>query len=419
MMTGTKDRPALSSLLDVERVRRDFPALAGRSHGFPLVYLDNAATTQKPNAVLDRIRESYVAECANIHRGVYQLAERATAAHEAARGKVRAFLGADKPSEIIFVRGTTEAINLVAQSWGRANIGPGDDILVTAMEHHSNIVPWQMLCAERGVNLKVVPIDDNGDVVGSEYERLLGTRTKLVAFTYVSNALGTVNPAKEMIAAAHRHGAVVLLDAAQAAPHIAIDVKDLDCDFLAFSGHKIYGPTGIGVLYGKERLLDAMPPWQGGGDMILSVTFEKTIYAELPAKFEAGTPDIHGAIALGAAIDYLESLGMAAIGRHEAELIRYAEAELDKLPGLRLIGRPKHRASAISFALDGIHPHDIGTVLDRHGVAIRAGHHCAQPTMKRMGVPGTARLSLGLYNKTDEIDHLVASLVETQKMFRS
>jgi cysteine desulfurase/selenocysteine lyase len=415
---ATRHSSPLSSNLDVERVRRDFPALAQRIHGHPLVYLDNAATTQKPNAVLDRIRTSYIEECANIHRGVYQLSERATAAHEAAREKVRLFLGAQHTSEIIFVRGATEAINLVAQSYGRSRIGEGDEILITAMEHHSNIVPWQMLCQERGAHLLVAPIDDSGDLIFAEYEKLLGPKTKLVAFTYVSNALGTVNPAKAMIEAAHRHGAVVLVDAAQAVPHCELDVQDLGCDFLVFSGHKIYGPTGIGVLFGKQHLLEAMPPWQGGGDMIMSVTFEKTTYAPPPAKFEAGTPDISGAIALGAAIDYVQSFGMASIARYEAELIQYAETALTALPGLRLIGKPKHRAGAVSFMLGDIHPHDVGTILDRYGVAIRAGHHCAQPTMKRMGVPGTARASFAFYNKTDEVDTLVSCLAETQKMFR-
>ena len=410
---------SLSSSLDVERVRRDFPALAQKVHGHPLVYLDNAATTQKPLVVLDRIRQSYVEECANIHRGVYQLSERATVAHEGAREKIRDFLGAKHTSEIIFVRGTTEGINLVAQSYGRSHIAEGDEILVTAMEHHSNIVPWQMLCKERGARLVVAPMDDHGDVILSDYEKLLGPKTRLVAFTVVSNALGTVNPAKAMIEAAHRHGAVVLVDAAQAVPHGEIDVQDLDCDFLVFSGHKLYGPTGIGVLYGRQRLLEAMPPWQGGGDMIMSVTFEKTTYAPPPAKFEAGTPDINGAIALGEAIDYVRSFGMDAIERYEAELLAYAESALSKVPGLRLIGTPKRRAGAVSFMLGDIHPHDVGTVLDRFGVAIRAGHHCAQPTMKRMGVPGTARASFAFYNKPEEIDALVAALVEAQKVFRT
>jgi len=417
-MARPKKHPSLSSPLDVERVRRDFPALAQKVHGHPLVYLDSAATAQKPLGVIERLSHSYTEECANIHRGVYQLSERATAAHEGAREKVRRFIGAEKASEIVFLRGATEAINLVAQSYGRAHIGPGDDIVITAMEHHSNIVPWQMLAAERGANLRVAPMDDSGDLVWSEYQGLLGPKTKLVAFTAVSNALGTVNPVAQMIDAAHHHGAAVLVDAAQAVPHASLDVRELDCDFLVFSGHKLYGPTGIGVLYGKERLLRAMPPWQGGGDMILSVTFEKTTYAPPPAKFEAGTPHIHGAIGLGAAIDYLESLGLAAIERYEAGLLEYAESMLSRLPGLRLVGTPKRRAAALSFVLDGIHPHDIGTILDRYGIAIRAGHHCAQPTMQRMGVVGTARISLALYNKREEIDYLVSCLKEAQKMFR-
>lgn len=408
----------LSNNLDVERVRRDFPALAQKIHGHPLVYLDNAATTQKPLTVLDRIRRSYVEECANIHRGVYQLSERATLAHEAARQKVQHFIGAERSSEIIFLRGATEGINLVAQSYGRSQVGEGDEILITGMEHHSNIVPWQMLCQDRRAHLKVAPIDDNGDLVFSEYEKLLSPRTKLVAFTHVSNALGTVNPIHQMIQAAHHAGAVVLVDAAQSVPHCELNVQELDCDFLVFSGHKLYGPTGIGALYGKQRLLEAMPPWQGGGDMILSVTFEKTLYAHVPAKFEAGTPHISGAIALGEAIDYVQSLGMRSIARYESDLIQYAAASLTKVPGVRLIGQPKHRAAAVSFMLDDIHPHDVGTILDRYGIAIRAGHHCAQPAMRRMGVPGTARLSLAFYNKSDEIDYLVSCLQETKKMFR-
>jgi cysteine desulfurase/selenocysteine lyase len=405
--------------LDVERIRCDFPALAGRVHDHPLVYLDNAATTQKPLVVLDRLQASYREECANIHRGVHQLSERATAAHEAARDKVRHFLGAAQASEIVFVRGATEGINLVAQSWGRANVHPGDEIVITALEHHSNIVPWQMLTEERGAKLRVVPMDPRGDLLLDEYQRLLGPRTKLVACTAVSNALGTVNPTAAMIEVAHRHGALVLVDAAQAVPHAALDVRRLDCDFLVFSGHKLYGPTGIGVLYGKQQLLAEMPPWQGGGDMILSVTFAKTTYAPAPAKFEAGTPHIQGAIGLGAAIDYVESLGMAAIERHEAELLAYAEAALDRTPGVRLIGRPRHRAASISFMVEGIHPHDVGTILDRFGIAIRAGHHCAQPAMACMGVPGTARLSLALYNQREEIDYLVSCLGEAQRMFRA
>ena len=419
MMAANQRGDSLSYPLDIARIRRDFPSLAQKVHGYPLVYLDNAATTQKPLVVLDRLRATYVEECANIHRGVYQMSERATASHEAAREKVRAFIGAARSSEIVFVRGTTEAINLVAQTYGRRFIEKGDEIVITVMEHHSNIVPWQMLCQERGARLLVAPMDEHGDLILPEYEKLLGPRTKLVAFSYVSNALGTVNPAKAMVEAAHRHGAVVLVDAAQAIPHTALDVRDLDCDFLAFSGHKIYGPTGIGVLYGKQRLLEAMPPWQGGGDMIMSVTFEKTTYAPPPAKFEAGTPDITGAIGLGSALDYVQSIGMETITRHEAELIAYAETALTQLPGVRLIGRPKHRAGAISFMLGDVHPHDVGTIADRRGIAIRAGHHCAQPTMKCMGVPGTARVSFALYNTTDEVDVLAACLAETQEMFRS
>jgi cysteine desulfurase/selenocysteine lyase len=416
-------RPAPSaaqpSQLDIERVRRDFPALAQRIHNHPLVYLDNAATTQKPSVVLDRLQASYREECANIHRGVYQLSERATAAHEAARDKARRFLGAAKASEIVFVRGATEGINLVAQSWGRAQVQAGDEIVITALEHHSNIVPWQMLAAERGAELRVAPMNDQGDVILDELDKLVGPRTKIVAFTAVSNAIGTVNPTATMVEIAHRHGALALVDAAQAVPHAALDVRALDCYFLVFSGHKLYGPTGIGVLYGKEHLLADMPPWQGGGDMILSVTFEKTTYAPAPAKFEAGTPHIQGAIGLGAAIDYVESLGMAAIARYEAEILAYAEAALARAPGVRLIGRPKHRAAAISFMLDGIHPHDVGTILDRYGIAIRAGHHCAQPTMRRMGVPGTARVSLAFYNQREEIDYLVSCLGEARRVFRA
>jgi cysteine desulfurase/selenocysteine lyase len=405
--------------LDVERVRRDFPALAQRVHGHPLVYLDNAATTQKPASVLARLQESYVEECANIHRGVYRLGERATAAYEATRETVRGFLGAARSSEIVFVRGATEAINLVAQSWGRHNVMAGDEILVTAMEHHSNIVPWQMLARERGAVLRVAPIDDNGDVILESYQKLLGPCTRLVAFTAVSNALGTVNPTAAMIEAAHHHGAITVVDAAQAAAHTTLDVRALDCDFLVLSGHKLYGPTGIGVLYGKERLLSAMPPWQGGGDMILSVSFEKTTYAPPPARFEAGTPHIQGAIGLGAAIAYVESLGLDTIERYEADLLTYAETALAAVPGLRLVGRPRRRAAAISFVLDGIHAHDVGTVLDRYGIAVRAGHHCAQPAMQRMGVAGTVRLSPAFYNRYAEIDYLVSCLTEVQKRFRA
>lgn len=407
-----------SSDWNIARVRRDFPALAQTVHGHPLIYLDSAATAQKPMCVLERIRRSYLEECANIHRGVYQLSERATAAYDQARETVRAFIGAEHTSEIIFVRGTTEAVNLVAQSYGRSHLGAGDEVLITALEHHSNLVPWQMLCQESGATLRVAPIDERGNLIWTEFERQLGPRTKLAAFTWVSNALGTVNPVKAMTEAAHRQGAVVLIDAAQAAPHRLVDVSDLDCDFLAFSGHKLYGPTGIGVLYGKRHLLEEMPPWQGGGDMIAQVSFERTTYAAPPAKFEAGTPDISGAIALGTAITYLESLGLAAVARHEDELLAYALAALESVPGVRIVGQPDHRAAVVSFLLDDIHPHDLGTVLDRYGIAIRAGHHCAQPTMRHFQVSGTARISLALYNQREEIDMLVLRLAEAQKMFK-
>ncbi len=419
MMGGRPERrAALASSLDVERVRRDFPALAQEVHGHPLIYFDNAASTQKPTQVLERIRRSYLEECANIHRGVHRLSERATVAYEDAREKVRAFIGAERASEIVFVRGATEGINLVAQTYGRTHVGPGDEVLITAMEHHSNVVPWQMMCQERGAKLQVVPIDDRGDLVRPELERHLGPRTRVVAFTHVSNALGTVNPAKEIIEAAHRHGAVVLVDAAQAVAHRRIDVRDLGCDFLVFSGHKLYGPTGIGVLYGVQGLLEDMPPWQGGGDMIASVSLEETTYADPPARFEAGTPDISGAIALGAALDYVDSIGLPAIERYEGELLGYAEQALGGAPGIRIVGRPQERASVISFLLDGIHPHDLGTILDRYGIAIRAGHHCAQPTMKQLGVPGTARVSLAFYNKREEIDVLLERLREARRVFQ-
>ena len=388
-------------------------------HGHALVYLDNAATTQKPVSVLDRLQQSYLEECANTHRGVYQLSERATAAYEGARESVCRFLGAEKPSEIVFVRGATEAINLVAQSWGRANVQAGDEILISEMEHHSNIVPWQMLALERGATLRIAPIDDNGDLMLDAYEKLLGPRTRIVAFTAVSNALGTVNPTAALVAEAHRHGALVLVDAAQAAAHTTLNVRALDCDFLVLSGHKVYGPTGIGVLYGKEHLLSAMPPWQGGGDMILQVTFEKSTYAPPPAKFEAGTPHIQGAIGLGAAVEYVTSLGRATIERYETDFLAYAEVVLGALPGLRIVGRPQKRAAALSFVLEDIHPHDVGTILDRYGIAVRAGHHCAQPVMKRLGVPGTVRLSVACYNQREEIDYLALCLAEARRRFRS
>jgi cysteine desulfurase/selenocysteine lyase len=401
----------------VERVRRDFPALAGKAHGHPLVYLDSAATTQKPLAVLDRLRRSYVEECANIHRGVYQLSERATAAHEAARDKVRRFLGAEQASEIVFVRGATEGINLVAQSYGRSQVHQGDEILISEMEHHSNIVPWQMLAEEKRATLRVAPIDDRGEVIQEEYEKLLGPRTKIVALAYVSNALGTVNPVRQMIEMAHSHGAVTVIDGAQAVPHLKTDVEALDCDFFAFSGHKLFGPTGIGVLYGKARLLEAMPPWQGGGDMIRSVTFEKTLYNDLPYKFEAGTPHIAGAVGLGVAIDYVSGVGLDEIAAYEHELLVYATERLSRIAGLRLVGTARHKAAVLSFVLDGVHPHDVATILDRRGIAIRAGHHCAQPVMERYGLAATSRASLAFYNTREEIDALAEGIEAVKEVF--
>jgi cysteine desulfurase/selenocysteine lyase len=391
---------------DVEAVRRDFPALHQTVHGKPLVYLDNAATTQKPRQVVDAIVRFYTESNSNVHRGVHELSQRATDAFEGARETVRRFIDAASEREIIFVRGTTEAINLVARCFVRQRLQPGDEILVTGLEHHSNIVPWQMLCEKTGARLRAVPIDDAGEVRLDEYERLLGPRTKFVSLSYLSNALGTLNPVKEMVATAHAAGAPVLLDAAQAVAHQRVDVLDLDCDFLAFSGHKVYGPTGIGVLYGRRAHLEAMPPWQGGGDMISSVTFEKSTWNQLPWKFEAGTPDIAGAVGLGAALTYLESVGIEAVAAHEQDLLRHATEVIGALPGVRLVGTARKKGSVLSFVIQGIHPHDIGTILDHEGVAIRTGHHCAQPVMDRFGVPATARASFGLYNTREEIGSL-------------
>ena len=402
---------------DVEAVRRDFPILRERVHGKPLVYLDSANTSQKPRAVIDAERELYETYYSNVHRGVYQTSVRAEQAFEAARQKLRRFVNARESREVLYVRGTTEAINLVAYSWGRANVHAGDEVLVSAMEHHSNIVPWQILCQATGARLQVAPIDDAGEILLEELERRIGPRTKLVAVGHVSNALGTVNPVKRIGEMAHAREVPVLVDGAQAAPHLRIDVQDLDCDFYAFSGHKMYGPSGIGVLYGKAELLEAMPPFHGGGDMILSVSFEKTTYNELPYKFEAGTPNIAGAIALGAAVDYLTNLGLDQIGAHERELMAYATGALSSVPGLRLIGTAKHKAGVLSFVLEGVHPHDMGTVLDYEGIAVRTGHHCAQPVMERFGVPATARASLGLYNTREEIDALVQGLHRIREMF--
>ncbi len=399
------------------KVRHDFPALQQSVHGKPLVYLDNAASTQKPQSVIDTISHYYAFDYANVHRGIHYLSERATRAYEDAREKVRNFIGASTSREVIFVRGTTEAINLVAQSYGRMHLTEGDEIVITEMEHHSNIVPWQLLCEQIKATLKVIPVNDTGELILEAYERLLGPRTRLVALTHVSNALGTINPVKQIIAMAHAHDARVLLDGAQAAAHIPIDVQDLNCDFYAFSGHKLYGPTGIGALYGKAELLEAMPPYQGGGEMIREVTFEKTTYADIPQKFEAGTPHIVGAIGLGTAVDYLSSIGLMNIGQHEQELLSYATETIGDLPGLRIIGTSPHKTGILSFDLRGIHPHDISTVLDHEGVAVRAGHHCAMPLMGRFGVSATTRASLSVYNNRSDIDTLKGALDKARAFF--
>jgi cysteine desulfurase/selenocysteine lyase len=403
---------------DVEAIRKDFPILRSKARGRRLVYLDNAATTQKPQAVIDRIVRYYSEENSNVHRGVHYLSEVATVEYENARVFVQRFLNARDVKEIVFTRGTTESINLVAQSWGRANIGEGDEILISALEHHSNIVPWQMLCAEKSATLRIIPVSDNGELLYDEYERMLNPRVKLVSVGHASNALGTINPIKRMIAAAHANGSLVLIDGAQGVPHMRVDVQDLGADFYAFSGHKVYGPTGVGVLYGREALLDAMPPWQGGGDMILSVSFEKTTYNALPYKFEAGTPNIEGVIGLAAALEYVSSIGLDAISAYEHEVLLYATARLREIDGLRIIGTAREKAAVISFVLEGVHPHDIGTILDQEGIAVRTGHHCAQPLMMRFNVPATGRASFGLYNTKEEADVLVAGLRKVIEVFR-
>ncbi len=418
-MSATSERAAgVSAPLDVESVRRDFPILQQTVHGKPLVYLDSANTAQKPRAMIEAERQVYESYYANVHRGVYQLSARAEQAFEAARAKVQRFIGAASPKEIVFVRGTSEAINLVANSYGRSQLKPGDEILISAMEHHSNIVPWQLVCGQTGGVLRVAPISDAGEIRLEELERLIGSRTKLLAVGHVSNALGTLNPVRKIVELAHAKGVPVLVDGAQGAPHLPLDVRALDCDFYAFSGHKMYGPSGIGVLYGKALQLEAMPPWQGGGDMILSVTFEKTTYNAIPYKFEAGTPNIAGSIALGATVDYLTGLGMERIAAHEQALLEHGTRVLSEIPGLRLIGTAREKAGVLSFVLDGIHPHDIGTVLDYEGIAIRTGHHCAQPVMERFGVPATARASLGIYNTCEDLDALGRGLRKVQEMFR-
>ena len=410
--------PAVRAAFNVRRIREDFPILRQQVYGRPLVYLDNAATSQKPQAVLDALVRFYTTQNANVHRGVHLLSERATEGYEAARRTVQEFLGAARLSEIVFTRGTTESINLAAQTWGRANVGAGDEILISGLEHHSNIVPWQMLAEEKRAVLRVAPLDDRGEVILDEFEKLLGPRTKIVAVAQVSNALGTVNPVRRMIAMAHRHGAVVLIDGAQGVPHGKVDVRELDCDFYAFSGHKVYGPTGIGVLYGKAALLESMPPWQGGGDMIRTVTFAKTTYNDPPYKFEAGTPDIAGAVGLGAALEYVNGVGMANIAAHEHELLVYGTEALGAISGLRMIGTAREKAGVLSFVVESVHPHDLATILDRRGIAIRAGHHCAQPVMDRYGVSATSRASLAFYNTREEIDALAKGIEFAKEVFQ-
>jgi cysteine desulfurase / selenocysteine lyase len=414
---GLKAQIIKETTFNVEKIRKDFPLLKQKVHGKPLVYLDNAATTQKPLAVIEAMDKYYREYNSNIHRGLHLLSEKATEAYEAARIKVQQFVNATSSKEIIFTRGTTEGINLVAQTWGRKNVNAGDEILISAMEHHSNIVPWQMLCEEKGAYLKVAPIDDSGELFMEEFKKLFSGKTKLLAITHVSNALGTVNPIAEIIQYAHAQGVKVLVDGAQGVPHTAVDVQKLDCDFYVFSGHKIYGPTGIGVLYGKYELLDQMPPYQGGGDMITSVTFEKTLYKKPPQKFEAGTPAIAEVIGLGAALDYVTKIGLANIATHEQYLLSYGTRKLLEIPGLKLIGTAKQKAGVISFTLAEIHPHDIGTILDRQGVAIRAGHHCAQPVMDRFQIPATARASLGFYNTPEELDVLTKAIRKVLEVF--
>jgi cysteine desulfurase/selenocysteine lyase len=402
---------------DVRAVRDDFPILATRLYGKALVYLDNAATTQKPQVVIDRLTRYYAHENANIHRGVHYLSELATEAYEEARQTVCRFLNAADAQGIVFVRGTTEAINLVAQTYGRVHVGSGDDIVITVMEHHSNIVPWQMLCEQKGARLRIVPMNDAGELRLDEYEALLSDRTRIVAVGHVSNALGTINAIRTIVKMAHARGVPVLVDGAQAVSHMAVDVQALDCDFYAFSGHKVFGPTGIGVLYGKPALLDSMPPYQGGGDMIRSVRFEKTEYNTLPYKFEAGTPNIAGAIGLSAAIEYIERLGFDRIAAHERDLLAHGTRALIDVPGLRLTGTASDKAGVLAFVLEGVHPHDVGTILDREGIAVRTGHHCCQPLMDRLGVPATARASLALYNTREEIDALASALSRVREVF--
>jgi cysteine desulfurase/selenocysteine lyase len=417
MTTGDPQAVSNNAPLDAAQVRKDFPVLHQLVNGKPLVYLDNGATSQKPQCVIDALVRYYTTDNANVHRGVHTLSQRATDDYENARSKIRSFLNAASDQEIIYTRGTTESINLVAQTFGKQNIGPGDEIIVSNMEHHSNIVPWQILCEEKGSKLRVVPIDDSGELLVDEFEAMLGPRTKLVSITHVSNALGTIVPVDRIVELAHAHGVPVLLDGAQAVPHMRVDVRSLDCDFYVFSGHKLFGPTGIGVLYGKAELLESMSPYQGGGEMIKSVTFEKTLYADLPYKFEAGTPNIAGAIGLGEAIDYVEALGFDRIMAHEQELLDYGSRALSSIEGVHIIGTAAHKSGILSFIMDGVHPHDIGTILDAEGIAVRTGHHCAQPVMDRFQIPATARASMAMYNTKEDIDALVLGIDRVIEVF--
>ncbi|MFB3116159.1 MAG: SufS family cysteine desulfurase [Gammaproteobacteria bacterium] len=406
-----------TSSLDVEKIRQDFPLLHQEVNGKPLAYLDNAATSQKPTQVIEALDKYYQEDNSNIHRGIHTLSERATIDYEQARGKVRSFINANSEKEIIFVRGATEGINLIAQSYGRNKLKTGDEIIISEMEHHSNIVPWQLLCEQTGAILKIIPINDSGELILEEFEKLLSPKTKLVSLAHISNALGTINPIQIIIDRAHEHNAVVIIDGAQATPHTIVDVQALDCDFYVFSGHKLFGPTGIGVLYGKAHLLEAMPPWQGGGDMIKMVSFEKTLYNDLPYKFEAGTPHIAGVIGLGAAIDYVSATGLDAIAAYEHELLEYATEKTLEVKGLRLIGTAQQKTSILSFVIDSIHPHDIGTILDHEGIAIRTGHHCAMPVMTHFNVPATARASFAFYNTFEEVDRLIQALGKAREVF--
>jgi len=407
---------ALTGSYDVQKIRKDFPVLHQQVHGKPLVYLDNAATTQKPLAVLEALEGYYRRDNSNIHRGVHTLSERATQEYEETRAAVQRFINAADAREVIFLRGATEAINLVAQTYGRKHVGAGDEVLITAMEHHSDIVPWQMLCEEKGAKLRVAPINERGELLLDEFENLLSDRTKIVAVGHLSNALGTINPIKQIVRIAHARKIPVLVDGAQAAPRMKVDVQDLDCDFYAVSGHKMYAPTGIGFLYGKASLLEAMPPWQGGGDMIASVTFDKTVYNRLPYKFEAGTPNIADTIGLGAAVEYLNQLGLEQIEEHEADLLAYATREIANIPGVSIVGTAREKAGVLSFVMEDIHPHDIGTILDSEGIAVRTGHHCAQPVMQRYNIPATVRASFGLYNMREEVDALVRGIHKVKEV---